>query len=131
MLTNNIVRINLPTPFLDSLGLQEASIVYRTHTGTLDWFVMRNTKRPTHFSIVERYTDMAAVKAHGASDQYAKTSKLLGDHLAQPVALELSVEQNNIYNTNAESMIVLSDHTRICACRREQCGLTPCRFIYI
>ena len=50
--------------------LVEAASVYRKSEGTIDWFVMQDTKDPRAFTIVERYEslEVSAANDEGGED---------------------------------------------------------------
>ncbi|KAI4524382.1 hypothetical protein EV122DRAFT_261689 [Schizophyllum commune] len=53
--------------------LVEAASVYRKSEGTIDWFVMQDTKDPRAFTIVERYESLEHQKKYHLGDPYWPT----------------------------------------------------------
>ncbi|KAL7415305.1 hypothetical protein BDY24DRAFT_382499 [Mrakia frigida] len=75
--------------------LLEASAEYLTHPGCTRWDVMRSTKNPLEFSIVEHYDNQEAIAFHQASTYYAEFGKVV-----KPLATAMSVE---VYETLSAS----------------------------
>ena len=53
----------------------------REEAGTLAYSICRDNNNPDMLVIVERYKDMAALQAHGATPHFKEFSKTLGQYL--------------------------------------------------
>jgi len=58
--------------------LLEASQTYVKDEGTLNWFVMQDTKDPTAWSIVERYEEESSLKPHTENPYFKKFMEDIG-----------------------------------------------------
>ncbi|KAF7347510.1 putative Antibiotic biosynthesis monooxygenase [Mycena venus] len=58
--------------------LLEASQIYLKDEGTINWFVMQDTKDPTAWSIVERYEAESSLTLHTENPYYKKFIETVG-----------------------------------------------------
>jgi len=65
--------------------LSSVAASYRKDEGTLAWFVHQDTKDPTKFSIVERYSSVAALETHKANPEFSAFGAFIKPLLIRPI----------------------------------------------